>query len=420
MPESPPANLHPVTAVDRASKFTDFVVVTVCTLAFALNAGGILTSLLTDGFAGQRDFLTYWCSGVQLVHHQNPYGEAAIGTLERSVGFPPSLQPLIMRNAPYALVVVYPLGFFTLKVASLIWSVCMILAAWWSVRLIADTSGGRGKKANLLAIAFAPLLSCLISGQISLFALLGLSLFVRLVVTRPWLAGASLWLCAFKPQDFVPFGIVLFAWCVSRRAWPILLGTAVPLAASVAIVHLMDPHAWREYFGMMSAAAIPDKFIPSLSTMVRVAINPNAVWLQWLPMTGGSLWALFYLRRHGRAWDWRERTPLLILISIWTAPYSWFMDQSILLVALLPLLYRRISRPVIWSFVLISGLVEWANVFGVPLGSRHLYPWTATIWLGWYLWASRTTPPLDGSEAFRDPSQQITAVLQASGTTVTR
>src|SRR3569833_3881964 len=119
MPDSPPANLHPVTAVDRASKFTDFVVVTVCTLAFALNAGGILTSLLTDGFAGQRDFLTYWCSGVQLVHHENPYGEAAIGTLERSVGFSPSLQPLIMRNAPYALVVVYPLGFLTLKDASL-------------------------------------------------------------------------------------------------------------------------------------------------------------------------------------------------------------------------------------------------------------------------------------------------------------
>jgi len=398
-----------VTRSETTTKVVDFVVVTVCTLAFALNAGGILTSLLTDGFAGQRDFLTYWCSGVQLVRHQNPYDEVAIGTLERSVGFSPALRPLIMRNAPYALLAVYPLGFFTLRVASLIWSACMIAAAWWSVYIIADLYGGKGNKANLFAIAFAPILSCLISGQMALFSLLGLTLFLKFIKARPFLAGASLWLCALKPQDFVPFGVVLIIWCVLRRSFAVLWGVSAALVASLAIVRALDPSAWGEYFRMMSAAGIPNAFIPCLSTMLRVAISPSATWLQWVPITGACIWAVWYLRRH-REWGWLERSPLLMLVSVVAAPYSWFMDQSILLPALLPILYRRVSRAVIWSFVLFSAAVEWANIFGVPLGNKLFYPWTASIWTVWYLCAARSARRANGDGLAGD--RGVTTVSQ--------
>ena len=43
------------------------VVVGVCTVAFALNAAGIGTTLLTDDYAGQRDFVTYWSAGRQQI-----------------------------------------------------------------------------------------------------------------------------------------------------------------------------------------------------------------------------------------------------------------------------------------------------------------------------------------------------------------
>ena len=45
----------------------EMVVVGVCTVAFALNAAGIFTTLLTDDYAGQRDFVTYWSAGRQLL-----------------------------------------------------------------------------------------------------------------------------------------------------------------------------------------------------------------------------------------------------------------------------------------------------------------------------------------------------------------
>lgn len=393
----------------RLLQFVDFFVVGVCTLAFALNAGAILTSLLANGFAGQRDFITYWCSGVQLVHHRNPYDEALIGVLERSVGFSPTLRPLIMRNAPYALLAVYPLGFFTLRVASLIWSVCMIGATWWSVRTIDQLYGGRRSKVNLLAIAFAPFLSCIISGQISFLPLLGLTLFLKLHRTRPFAAGAALWLCAMKPQDFVPFAIVLVAWCVVRRAWSVFGGAAAALAASSALVWILDPFAWREYFAMMSAASIPDLYVPCLSTILRLLIRPSAVWLQLVPMVVACAWAAWYFWKHPK-WDWLQHSPLLMLVSLVAAPYSWFMDQTILLPALLPVLYGNSSRAAIATFALISGGIELANIFGVPLRNPILYPWTATLWLVWYLWAVRTRKaavPLDTGSAEMTPVTSV-------------
>jgi hypothetical protein len=48
-------------SASRALKAVDFLVVGLCMIVFALNAAGIATTLLTDGYAGQRDFLTYWC-----------------------------------------------------------------------------------------------------------------------------------------------------------------------------------------------------------------------------------------------------------------------------------------------------------------------------------------------------------------------
>jgi len=409
--------LAPEGTTSVAVKAMDLIVVTVCTLAFALNVGAILTTLLTARFAGQRDFITYWCSAVQLVHHGNPYGAGSIWQLERAAGFSLASQPLIMRNAPYALLAVYPLGFFTLRIASLIWTAAMIFSAWAAVRGIAQVYGGIGHRANLLVIAFAPLLSCLISGQSALFPLLGVILFLRFVNTRRWLAGASLWLCALKPQDFVPFGVVLLSWSLWRRNWQLLLGVTLSFSISIGVVWLLDPSAWREYFAMMSAANVLDQFVPCLSTLLRVAIRPQAAWLQWVPMVAGCIWGLWYLRRSSD-WDWVTRTPLLILISVWTAPYSWYMDQAILLVALLPVLYRPVARPLVWCFVLLSAVVEWANLFGVPLGNKALYPLTATAWLGWYLWATWNPPSTPRTEGSSPVLSRVTAVLPSSETTV--
>jgi hypothetical protein len=191
----------------------EFLVVGICTLAFALNAAGLLTTLLTDNYAGVRDFVSYWSSGRQLVAHANPYDGHAILQLERSVGLAPGVQPLVMRNPPPALLLVLPIGFLSVRAASLFWSLLLVGALVLSVQMIAAMHGRSKSQLNILAYTFAPALSCLITGQQAIFVLLGLVLFLRLNQTRPFLAGASLWLCALKPHLFLRLG--LCCWCGS-------------------------------------------------------------------------------------------------------------------------------------------------------------------------------------------------------------
>ena len=62
-------------------------VVTLCTLAFGLNAAAVFVTLTTDRYVGSRDFITYWAAGQRLVRHGNPYDARALLPIERMVGF---------------------------------------------------------------------------------------------------------------------------------------------------------------------------------------------------------------------------------------------------------------------------------------------------------------------------------------------
>ena len=387
----------------------EVAVVGICTLAFALNAAGICTTLLTDHFAGQRDFVTYWAAGRQLAQHADPYDGTAVLRIERSVGYPANVPPLIMRNAPPSLPIVLPLGFLGVHAASLLWSLLMLASLWLSVRIIAAMHGQTASRLNILGYTFAPALSCLISGQTALFVLLGLALFLRLHRTRPFLAGAALWLCALKPQLFLAFGVVLLVWIVINRSYRILLGAAAAFGLSTAVGWILDPLVWVQYARMMKAAQIETKLIPCIGTMLRLAINPNAVWIQAVPAALGCVWALAYYLRRRRSWDWIEHGSLLMLVSVVVAPYSWFMDQATLLPALLHALYRNRSRNLVALLALLSAGIEFANIRGVPLGNTALYPWTAPAWLAWYLLAMHNAAANEEPGA-RQTGYEVTAV----------
>ena len=367
----------------------DLLVVGICTLAFALNAAGICATLLTDNYAGARDFMTYWAAGHELVHHASPYDSVAVAALERSIGYPASLPTLIMRNAPLSLPLVLPLGFLGIRAASLLWSSLMVGALLISVRMLAAMNGRQKTPLNILGYTFAPALSCLISGQMALFVLLGLVLFLRLHQARPFLAGVSLWLCALKPHLFLPFGLVLLIWIVGTRRYSVLLGALSALVGSTLIAVSLDRSVWTHYLEMMKSARIDQQVVPCMSVLLRFLVSPSHTWVQCLPAGLGCLWALIWFRRHRRDWDWMEHGALLMLASVAVAPYSWFMDQAVLLPALLFAVYRTDSRSLIAVFALLSAAIEIANFRGVPLGSLTLYPWTACAWLLWYLFAIR-------------------------------
>ena len=362
----------------------EFSIALVSGIALAITALFLCVAPLTGEIAGARDFVVYWATGQQLIHHSNPYDAQAVAHLEWDAGLPRQLGVLFIRNPPWALPLVYPLGLLGVRMGALLWSLALLGSLWGSVRMVWLMHGRPRSMLNLLGLSFAPALVCLIVGQTSLFALLGLVCFLYLHGTRPFFAGMSLWLCALKPHLFLVFGIALLVWVIVNRSYKVLLGAATALAASSALSWWIYPNAWADYAHMMRTYGLQYEFIPCWSVVLRLWVSPGTLGLQSLLPALGCGWALVYFWRKRHAWDWMKDGSLLILVSILAAPYCWVFDQSVAIPALLHGAYLVRSRVLLAALALASLVMEIGLVSGVKLPSPF-YLWTAPAWLVWYL-----------------------------------
>jgi len=374
----------PPEAKERAS-LEELPVAIVAGLGFALVLLFLLVTPLNGKSAATRDFVSFWATGHQLVHGGNPYDRAAIAALEHSAGLNPHTV-LIMRNPPWALVLVFPLGFLGLRVASTVWSLllvsCLLLAVHW----IRELHGSPPNHTHWLGAGFTPGLICLTMGQTSLFPLFGLVLFLRLHRSHPFWAGAALWFCTLKPHLFVPFGVVMLCWIVFARCWRLLAGITAALALSSGASYLADPAAWPSYIRLMRSPAVENDFIPCFSFLFRHWVSPQAVWLQYLPATLASLWAVVYFWRRRARWDWIAHSGPLMLVSLLAAPYLWFYDQCLAIPALLHGGYVTQNRwmPAILASVILVLDIAMCKI----LILSPFYLWTLPVWFAWYLFAT--------------------------------
>jgi hypothetical protein len=338
--------------------------------------------------AAGNDFVVYWATGQQLAHHSNPYDWNAMMRIEHSAGLAAGRQGGLMRNPPWGLILAWPLGFAGLQVGAVLWSLAQLTSLMVSIHTLWRMHGSPRTSLIWLGVAFAPALLCLITGQTSVFLLLGFVQFLRLHRSHPFRAGASLWLCTLKPHLFLPIGIVLLAWILVSKKYRLLAGATVAMAASCLAVAFIDPAAWAEYARMMRNAGIESEHILCLSVALRLWLSPQRLWLNYLPTAVGCTWALgyFWPRRH--TWDWMRNGSPLMLTSLVTAPYAWISDGSLAIPALLQGAYLTRSRMLLVVLASASVLIEIELFCGFKLDSP-LYLWTAPAWLGWYLLATR-------------------------------
>src|SRR5579871_3004138 len=186
-------------------------------LMLAITALFLCAVPLAGKMAGSRDFVAYYATGQQLIHHADPYDADAIRRIERASGLSVN-GVLLMRNPPWSLPLAYPLGFFGVRIGAIFWSLILLGCLLLSVHLIRQMNDSPPNHIHWLAISFTPALICLTMGQTSLYALLGLTLFLRFQRTHPFGAGAALWLCSIKPHLFLPFAVVLMVWIVVSRS----------------------------------------------------------------------------------------------------------------------------------------------------------------------------------------------------------
>jgi Glycosyltransferase family 87 len=334
----------------------------------------------------QKDFIQYWAIGQQLAHHASPYDVAAIVQMERSMGLGSS-PPRISLSPPTIWWPMLPLGLFSPKTGYILWLFLLIGCLAWSVRLLWRLNGSPDNLVYLFGLFFAPAMICMMAGQLSIFLLLGIVLFLHLHNSRPALAGASLLPCAFKPHLFILFACVLVLWAIYRRTFRVLFGAVAALLASCVITLAIDVHAWSEYSRMMKSTRIMQVFIPTFGDALRFLLNRNAVELQFVPAVIGGIWAIWYFWTYRQQWDWTKHGLLLLFFSDVCAPYGFVNDECILLPLLFFGLYRAIDPKRSFMLFAIVNVIALAETLSqVDINSPY-YLWTAPAWLGWFLYS---------------------------------
>ena len=365
----------------------DQAIAVVCGLSFALAAVTVCSIPFTDSISGARDFVVYWATGQQLAHHANPYDASTMMQIERAAGLSTASAVGFMRNPPWSLPLIMPLGFAGLRLAGFAWSLALIASLLVSGHWLWQLYGRPDNKRHWIGYAFAPAIICLLIGQTGIFVLLGYTLFLRLNRSHPFWAGASLWLCAIKPHLFVVIGIVLLAWVLVSKSYKVIAGAVTALVTSCLLVYLVAPSAWMQYMVTMRNAGIYQEAIPCLNIMLRRWLSPETLILQYVPTILGCAWALHYYWRRRETWDWVRDSAPVTLVSLTFAPYSWISDQALAIPALLHGAFRTRSQVLLVLLAAASIVIEVELVSGIPLSS-NLYLWTAPAWLAWYLMAN--------------------------------
>lgn len=352
-----------------------------------VGVGGVLYSIAAGTV---QDWVSYWTTGHLIVRHANPYDSAAILQIERAHGLKPGIHVLIARNPPTALWAIAPLGYLRFYPGGLLWRLLQAALLALCVRLLWIHFGRTPGRWHLLAFLFIGSLACVGSGQSTIIALLGAVLFLVLLHDRPFAAGAALSLCAFKPHLFLPFVVVLLLWIIRHRAYLLILGGAAALVCQWFFAWWLDPHVLRHYLDAMRSDGIVDQFMPATAVALRFLIARHSMWLGFLPAILGSAWAAWYFIRKRQNWSWSHELPLLLVVSLLTAPYAWIVD-SVLVIPAIVFTASRCSETSRTLLLLLMSAATLQYCLPANMDSPWLL-WQIPAFLAWFLHAQTTIP----------------------------
>jgi hypothetical protein len=365
-----------------------------------------------------HDFVEYWAAGRLNVHGDNPYDPEGVHELERATGR--TSEGVLMWNPPWTLPLVMPLGLLDCRTAHWLW-LCLHFAVvtWCADALWRLHSGPIAQRwiAWLLAFSFLPTVFSLTAGQISPLVLLGAVLFLVCIQRgHDALAGAAAVLLAIKPHLSYLFWIALLLWSMRQRRWSVLGGGLITGALATGIALWCNPAVLSQYWHTFTHQPPAQYRSPTLGTVLRWLLGEDQFRLQFLALIPGLLWFVPHWLRHREGWDWSERLPLLLLVSLLTAAYgAWPFDLVLLLV---PVVQRaavaaRQGRRSTW----LAALVAYLAIDGLAAGQLACeveyfwFIWMTPVLLGTYLILRRiertSFPPREATGAFFDSATSL-------------
>jgi hypothetical protein len=113
---------------------------------------------------------------------------------------------------------------------------------------------------------------------------------------------------------------------------------------------------------------------------LRSIFGVQHAWLQFLPTAIGIAWFARYWIRNRRRWTWEEHLPLVLLVSLGTAPYSWAHDYILALPSFVALTVAISRTRTDWMVASSLYFVVQIAILGA---GRTSLPWMATASLLW-------------------------------------
>lgn len=343
----------------------------------------------------EGDYALYWSTGRLNWQRENPYSPEKNLLLQKEYGLidPEVKEIAAMRYPPWVMPLITFFGLFDYPTSRLLWLLFNVAILFFSFEILWQLYNGSSDQhwlAHFMGFSFVPVLFTLGRGQISTLSLLGLALFLK-YVQKPhhhfW-AGASLVLASVKPHTLYLYFITAGLWIVKNHNWKILFGSFSAIFFALFIVFPVNPSFIGQY--LTTPQVLPNTHFatPTLGTLLRVLLNPEWVWLQFIPMGIGILWLARFWCKHSQTLNWKNDTPLLILACYTTAPFLWTYDQVSLavlgIILGIMLTTQKVSRPVI----MLGGIYLVLNL-SVLLLHRRLddfwFFWLVPAWLIWYL-----------------------------------
>jgi hypothetical protein len=346
-----------------------------------------VAALMAASVLPPQDFTAYWAAA-HLVR-QDPYSAHLVSTFERVSGIGAPNPPLLLRNPPWAIPFILPLGMFSYRVAF----------AWWTVFSVVVVTGcvaavwRRIEKPEslfsiLFPLIFGPTIVLLMLGQWTVLVLLGITGFLISIERRQdWLAGAFLLLVMGKPHVALLFLLAIGLWIFQTRRWKISYSTALSLAVSSVVVLTLNPHVFTQF--LERTREVVDERVPYPNPGGMLYTISGHHMLAILPQIVGVLWLLTYWCRRRLVWDWNTDGMLVLVSSIACSYYSYPYDEVLVLPALVTAFVTGNKRIFLVCFAFINlgygfYLFQIAGILG--FGYMFLW-WTGAGWLVTY-WLS--------------------------------
>lgn len=348
---------------------------------------------------GPCDFTLYWAAGRLFLSGQNPYSASAMLAVENSLGLPyvhPLMlaPPWVLPFASVAAVIPYREARFGWLALSVVLDCVSALALW-------SYFGGERKRAWMaLAIVatFLPMATAEYIGQITPLILASLLAFLLLLRRgRYYWAGVALIGLGLKPHLLYLVHLAILLWVVQQRRWIVLAGAATAYWVAIVPILLFNPYT-HNYFRSALGPAV--QVLTGTGGLLRSVFGVQRTWLQFLPSGIGVVWFVLYWRRNRKQWDWAAHLPLLLLISLCSAPYFWYHDFILVLPAIIFIAAERVERV---PFLMPAWLLVQCAILLCASISQALEATAGCLWIGFYFYArslqvGKELPPLPASK----------------------